>query len=297
MTTAIVAFERDAAIAERVARALRDAGRSVAVRTDGAESLKTAIETDDAVLAIMAAGIVVRTISPALDGKWDDPAVVVLDRDARWAVPLVGAHHGGMALARDLTDLGATPVPTTATESTDRPSVEQRADALDATIETPASTVATNVAVLEDALGPVARIDGPRAVLVEENVTVLRRGEGEYVLGTGCRSGVDAATIEAAWRSALDAVDRAFDAVEFVATGTLKADESGLVEAAAAHDLGVATFDRETLARFEGPSESAAQKLDWPGIAEASAIAGGREHELLVEKRAYDGAVTVAIGR
>jgi len=297
MKTAIVAFERDTALAERVAETVREDGREVTVRTDGVESLRTAIADDDAVVALFAAGIVVRTIAPALDGKWDDPCVVVLDRDTRWAIPLVGAHHGGMALARALSGLGATPVPTTATESIDRPSVEQRADALDASIATPDSTVATNVAVLDESLGPVARIDGPRALLVDDSVTVLRRGDGDIVLGTGCRSGVDAATIDAAWTAALDAVDRAFDAVEFVATGRLKADESGLFEAAANRDLGVAVFDRETLVRFAGPSDSAAENLGWPGIAEASAIAGGREHALCAEKRAFDSAVTVAIGR
>ncbi|MFB6163241.1 MAG: cobalt-precorrin 5A hydrolase [Halococcoides sp.] len=297
MTTAIVAFERDAAIADRVADALRDDGRSVMVQTDGVESLEVAIDTADAIVAIMAAGIVVRTIGPALDGKWSDPAVVVVDRECEWAIPLVGAHHGGLPLARALAPIGATPVPTTATEATDRPSVEQRADALDAEIATPDATVATNVAILEDELGPVARIDGPRVVLVEDDVAVLRRGEGTLVLGTGCRAGVDAATVEAAWQDALDAVDRDFDAVEFVATGALKADETGLHEAAAAHDLGVAAFDRDTLDRFAGPSASAADRLGWPGIAEASAIAGGREHDLLADKRAYDGAVTVAIGR
>ncbi|MEF8757108.1 MAG: cobalamin biosynthesis protein, partial [Halobacteriales archaeon] len=175
----------------------------------------------------------------------------------------------------------------------------------DATVATTGSTVATNLAILKDDLGPVERLEGPRAVLVDEHVTVLRRRESDddgagdrLVLGTGCVSGAAPEQFLTAWGRALDALGRDFEDVQFVATGTLKADEDGLHEAADRHDLAVVTFDGETLREFEGPSSSrAADLIDWPGIAESSAIAGGREHDLILEKRTFDDAVTVAVGR
>ena len=177
--------------------------------------------------------------------------------------------------------------------------MEARADALGATIETPDSTVATNLAVLREELGPVERLEGARAVLVGADVTVFRQSaEADLVLGTGCRSGTDAETCRAAWEAALEAAGRSIEDVQFVATGALKADEPGLREAAAALDLGLIAFEKATLEQFEGPSDSLAPELTgWPGIAEASAIAGGREHELLAEKRRFEEQVTVAIGR
>ncbi|MFB6085519.1 MAG: cobalt-precorrin 5A hydrolase [Halodesulfurarchaeum sp.] len=297
-TIAIVAFERDRDDAADLETALSAPDRTVEV-TPYEDGVFEAVWDRDALVTLMASGIVVRKIAPLLADKWDDPAVVAVDTEFTWAIPLVGGHHGANRLAEELADLGAVPAVTTATEAAGKQAVEGQADALGATIETPDSTVATNMAVLRDELGPVERLDGPRAVLVSEDVTVLRRtGPGELVLGTGCREGTDAETCRLAWLEALEAVGSEIEDVEFVATGEVKADESGLQDAAAALDLGLVAFGKETLEQFAGPSESMAPELiDWPGVAEASAIAGGREHELLAAKQRFEELVTVAIGR
>ncbi|MFT4890981.1 MAG: cobalt-precorrin 5A hydrolase [Halobacteriales archaeon] len=302
-SVAVVTFERNSDVADRVREALVDGYDRVDVFEYVDEVFADHWVEYDCFVAIMASGIAVRKIAPLLSDKWADPAVVVVDEGLTWVIPLVGGHHGANALARDLAaGTDALPAVTTASEVEAKPSVEARAAAIDATVENRDSTVATNLAVLNDDLGPVERLEGPRAVLVDGDVTVLRRrspADGHrIVLGTGCVGGADPDQILRAWERALDALDRDFDDVEFVATGTLKADEEGLHEAAARRDVGVVTFDRETLSEFEGPSSSrAADLIDWPGIAEASAIAGGREHDLLLEKRTYDDAVTVAVGR
>ena len=138
-------------------------------------------------------------------------------------------------------------------------------------------------------------------MLVGDDVTVLKRNgdpEDGVVLGTGSVSGADAEQFDAAWGRALDEADADWGDVEFVATGTRKEDEAGLLEAADARDLGVVSFEKETLEDHEGPTPSRSKELiGWPGISEASAIAGGRDHELLREKKRYDEAVTVAVGR
>lgn len=297
-SVAVIAFDRDAETAAEIANAFLKDGRTVD-HLPYEEGVFESAWNRDVIVALMAGGIVVRKIAPLLDGKWSDPGVVAVDADLTWAIPLVGGHHGANKLATELSTVGAVPTPTTATEATGKQAVENRADSLDASIETPDSTVATNLAILRDELGPVEWLDGPRAVLVTEDVTVLRRSEAaELVLGTGCRADTDAETCQNAWEAALERIDRSIADVEFVATGTLKADEPGLREAAAALDLGLVTFERKTLERFDGPSDSMAPELTgWPGIAEASALAGGRNHELVAEKRQFAEEVTVAIGR
>ena len=297
-SVAVVAFERGLEAAEGIAEALETDRRTVEVVAYD-DGVFERVWDYDGIVALMASGIVVRQIAPLLAGKWTDPAVVAVDAERTWAIPLVGGHHGANRLAAELGSAGPVPAVTTATDAAGERGVEERAAALGATIETPDSTVATNLAVRDGDLGPVERLDGPRAVLVEEDVTVLKRPDAaEVVIGTGCRSGTDADTCRQAWLDALAATDRDPSDVEFVATGTLKADEPGLQEAAASLDLGVVAFERETLERFEGPSPSRARELlDWPGIAEASAIAGGRNHELLAEKRTVEDSVTVAVGR
>jgi len=73
----------------------------------------------DALVYVAPVGLVVRAIAPCLEHKTRDPAVVVLDVGARWAVSLLGGHEAGAnALAMDVANvLGAEPVISTTTEA------------------------------------------------------------------------------------------------------------------------------------------------------------------------------------
>jgi cobalt-precorrin 5A hydrolase len=296
---AIVSFERKLDTAEEIVEGIGDRYESIEVLEYHGDVFAEHWGEYDCFVGLMASGIAMRKSAPLLDDKWDDPAIVVVDEQLTWAIPITGGHHGANQVADDLASMGAVPATTTASEAAGKQGVEERAKALDAHVVNGDSTVATNLAVLDDELGPVERLDGPRAVLVGDDVTVLERnGDDGVVLGTGSVAGADEAQFLAAWRDALAETDYDLDDVEFVATGARKADEAGLHAAADELGLGVVTFEKETLERFEGPTPSRSKELiGWPGISEASAIAGGREHELLVEKRSHEDAVTVAVGR
>ena len=253
----------------------------------------------DCFIGLMASGIAMRKTAHLLDDKWDDPAICVVDEELTWAIPITGGHHGANQVAQDLATMGAIPAMTTASEAAGKQGVEARAKAMDSHVVNGRSTIKTNLAVLDDNLGPVARLDGPKAVLVGDDVTVLKRNKKEgVVIGTGSVSGASAESFIAAWETALAETDYEFEDVDFVATATRKEDEEGLLEAAEQLDLGVVAFDKETLLAHEGPTPSKSKELiGWPGVSEASAIAGGREQELLVEKISYENEVTVAIGQ
>jgi cobalt-precorrin 5A hydrolase len=253
----------------------------------------------DCFIGLMASGIAMRKTAPLLDDKWDDPAIVIVDEALTWAIPITGGHHGANQVAHDLSKLGAVPAMTTASEAAGKQGVESKAKALDTHVVNGDSTVATNLAVLNDDLGPVARLDGPRVVLVGDDVTVLKRnGPDGVVIGTGTVSGVKKSQVLDAWKVVLADLDLTFGDVDFVATAARKEGEEGLYEAAQAIDTGVVLFEKEVLERFEGPSPSRSKELiGWPGIAEASAIAGGSEHDLAREKERFENAVTVAVGR
>ncbi|QLG47530.1 cobalt-precorrin 5A hydrolase [Natrinema halophilum] len=253
----------------------------------------------DCFIGLMASGIAMRKTAHLLDDKWEDPAICVVDEELTWTIPITGGHHGANQVAQDLATMGAVPAMTTASEAAGKQGVESRAKAMDAHVVNGDSTVKTNLAVLDDDLGPVARLDGPRAVLVGDDVTVLKRNEDDgVVLGTGSVSGASKASFLAAWEEALAQTDYGFEDVEFVATATRKEDEEGLLAAAQELDLGVVAFEKETLLEHEGPSPSKSKELiGWPGISEASSIAGGRNQELILRKLSYENEVTVAIGR
>lgn len=81
----------------------------------------------DALVFIMATGIVVRTIAPLIKSKTSDPAIVVLDQQGKNVISLMSGHLGG---ANELTRkiayaIGANPVITTATDVQNVPAFDE----------------------------------------------------------------------------------------------------------------------------------------------------------------------------
>ena len=295
---AIISFERKLPVARDIEDELADDYDSIDIIEYHGEVFEEHWGAYDCFVGLMASGIAMRKTAGLLDDKWDDPAIVVVDEELTWAIPLTGGHHGANQVAHDLSKMGAVPAMTTASEAAGKQGIESKAKALDAHVVNGDSTVATNLAVLNDDIESVERLDGPRAVLVGDDVTVMKRNDDGVVLGTGTVDGVKKEQVLAAWEATLDDLDLGFSDVEFVATATRKEGEEGLYEAAQEIGAGVVLFEKETLLNHEGPTPSRAKELiGWPGIAEASAIAGGREHELAREKERFEEAVTVAVGR
>ena len=287
---AVISFGRKMDTAEAIREGVGDRYESVDIIEYHGDVFAEYWGEYDCFVGLMASGIAMRKTAHLLDD---------VDEELTWAIPLTGGHHGANQVADDLASMGAVPAMTTASEAAGKQGVEERAKALDTHVVNGDSTVATNLAVLDENLGPVARLDGPTAVVAADDVTVLKRNkEAGVVLGTGSVSGATAEQFLDAWHGALEGTEFGVEDVEFVATGTRKQEEDGLLAAAERLDIGVVAFEKETLAEFEGPSPSRSKELiGWPGIAEASAIAGGRNHDLVCEKERFDEAVTVAVGR
>ncbi len=70
----------------------------------------------DCVVAMMPSGIVIRQICPLLKSKWEDPAVVIVDKSMSYAIPILGGHHGGNEVAKKLEEMGMKAIITTAME-------------------------------------------------------------------------------------------------------------------------------------------------------------------------------------
>ncbi len=133
-----------------------------------------AFEKYSAVVALFATGIVVREIAPLINDKWEDPGIVVMDSNLRFAIPLLGGHHGANELVKKICELGSMPVITTATEVHGKNSVEGIASSLDCEIVNKESTKEVNCAFLEQDV-EVLEIAGPKVVIVGDDVSVLKR--------------------------------------------------------------------------------------------------------------------------
>jgi len=71
-----------------------------------AETVQTAFTQDERLILICATGIAVRTLAPVLLDKYRDPAVLVLDEQGQFVIPLLSGHEGGAnEWGRQISDL------------------------------------------------------------------------------------------------------------------------------------------------------------------------------------------------
>ena len=118
--------------------------------------------SNDAIIPVMAVGIVVRSVAPYVCDKKTDPAVVVVDDIGKYAVSLLSGHlRGANRLTRIVAEeIGATAVVTTATELLGRKSVEEVAEEHNLRIVNSESLTPVNSAIVNDrdvlfaAIGP-----------------------------------------------------------------------------------------------------------------------------------------------
>ncbi|TAG61245.1 MAG: precorrin-3B C(17)-methyltransferase [Oscillatoriales cyanobacterium] len=82
--------------------------------TNFGETLRELFATETPIIAICAAGIIIRTLAPLLSDKRAEPPVLVVAEDGSAVVPLLGGLHGVNDLAREIAAaLGVQPAITT----------------------------------------------------------------------------------------------------------------------------------------------------------------------------------------
>ena len=323
----IVSFtSRGAALAERVQGCLTDAlaeryDRSGGLRkTSLSRFAQQAMVDCDLIIFIGAAGIAVRAVAPYLVGKAFDPAVLVLDENGRFVIPILSGHLGGAnAFARQLAEaLGAQAVITTATDgrgvfAADTWAREQNLLVLDT-----ARILGISAALLrgesvgfrselpvEGRIPPKLETRGsfPAGIAVGMDTRAEPFGCTLHLVpravhvGIGCRRGAGKSTIEAAVRAALEAAGLPWEALCAAATIDRKAQEPGLAEFCAAHGLALAAFSAEELTEVAGEFTASAFVRETVGVdnvCERAAVRSAKGGRLLLAKTARDG-VTAAL--
>lgn len=259
------------------------------------EAFRRAYEDYTTIIAVMSTGIAVRSAAPHLCDKWTDPCLVVVSPDFRYAIPVLGGHHGGNDAAKQLETLGMHPVITTATETRGLPSVESIAKGRGLAIITKDSTRAVNAAILDGDVA-VHLIAPPAIAIAPPGVSVLLKS-GDYIVGVGCRRGAGREEILHALKSAFTEAGITKEEVAAYATAMIKKDEAGLTEAVCELGGTLVCVDDAFIHAEEPPSSSRAEDiLGLPGVAEPAALALSKRKEIIMKKKKYGG-VTVAVIR
>ena len=270
----------------------------------------------DGLVYVGAAGIAVRAIAPHLKSKTTDPAVVVVDECARYAIPILSGHLGGANdLARAIGRVcGAIPVLTTATDVNSVFAVDEWAKRQNCLVLNPEQIKTVSAKLLAggtvtvQSSWPIAG-QPPRNVCQTEDrgadvLLDIHPGTGEKlhlvpriaVLGVGCKKNVSFQTLETALAAFLDRTGVCEQAISAVASIDLKKNEPGLLDLCAAHGWPLKTYPAEQLREVEGqftPSAFVKGVTGVDNVCERSAVlaSGGT---LCQGKTAGDG-ITMAL--
>ncbi len=274
---------------------------------DTAGHLATLFLAGRPIIAIAAAGIIIRCLAPHLGDKRAEPPVIALADDGSHVVPLLGGHRGANRMAAQLAEaLGSTAAITTAGDislgfALDDPPEGWRLEPDSDVKSVAAALLAGDAVALDDAdgLGDWLR-DGPACFDTDalRRIVISHSAEarGDVILrppvlavGIGCERGAAAAEVAALLDQTLDAAGLSPLSIACFASLDLKMDEGALRAVARARGLPFRFFDaarlEEETPRLANPSDAVFRAVGCHGVAEAAALACvGRDGELIVAK-------------
>jgi cobalt-precorrin 5A hydrolase/precorrin-3B C17-methyltransferase len=232
-------------------------------------------------------------------------------------VPLLGGHHGGNRMAREISQaLGAVAAVTTAGDVALGIALDEPPEGW--VLENPENAKAAMMALLQ---GGGAQVDGDEAAKaawladlpvgdavdlictaapwpVTRPTTLIYRPQ-RAMLGVGCSRGCSAAELETLVRAAMETAQIAPKAIRAIVTLDLKADEPAVLQLARTLDLPLRLFSAEELEaetqRLENPSDVVFAEVGCHGVSEAAALAGAGAAGLLTVPKIKSDNATCAI--
>lgn len=283
----------------------------------------------DAIIAIMASGILIRSIAPLVESKISDPAVINIDDNANFVISTLSGHLGGAnKLTHKISDLiGATPVITTSTDVNNKLGIDVIAKDLYLSIDNTKEILFFNKAILEGneitfTVNPNKNFnylfDYLNNNTLEINLSInfsskvpndeihveydkhhLTLIERKIVVGIGCRRGKECEKIYHGLIESIRDLNIDISRINMLASAEIKKDEKGILELSEKLSIPVEFVELDKLKLFESndvlKSEFVKSKFGIWGVCEPSAlIMAGFDSKLIYKKTSYDG-VTISI--
>ena len=196
-------------------------------RTGVHQSIKEAWHQYDALVCVMASGIVIRYIAPLLEGKDKDPAVIVMDSKGHFVISLVSGHLGGAnRLAERLAEyIGGEAVLTTATDVENVPAFDETARKNRLLLNPLKNIKFVSQALLDEK--SVNVVIDPIYTLASESKTVYLRPQ-TLILGAGCKRDMAPEQMLRAFEELINEYHIDAKTIRAVATVDLKAGEPAM---------------------------------------------------------------------
>ena len=283
----------------------------------------------DSIIAIMASGILIRSISHLIESKTTDPAILNIDDNGNFVISMLSGHLGGAnKLTLKIADLiDATPVITTSTDVNKKLGIDVLAKDLYLSINNTKEILHFNKSILDGkkvsfTVNANAKHDYLYDYLnnntLEMDVSIyfssrIKNDEIEaecdnhklilkprkIVFGIGCRRGKTCNEINEAVNNVLNELNIHKSRINMFSSAEIKKDELGLLELSESLDIPINFVDLDRLKLFRSEdvqkSEFVMSKFGIYGVCEPSAlITAGFDSKLIYKKTAFDG-VTVSV--
>ncbi len=284
-------------------------------------------------VVIGAIGAVVRSIAPLIADKSNDPAVLVIDSQARNVVPILGGHKGGCEeFGCDLAqDLGSDFVFTGLSRTENKLAIDsfgqawgwKRQGTDDQWKKLMIKLANQSPIIFDQSSGSDLWKDskgaknifslGNKSDILEKELSIKICSESyqnccwhpaTLWIGIGCERGISLNLLERSISQALDEAGLAKESIAGLATIDIKSDEMALKAFQDSHKTPIRFYKSKELLEVHVPTPSKVvlSEVGTPSVAEAAALlASGENGKLRFSKHVYKskanekGAVTVAI--
>ncbi len=315
MKPAVILFSAaSVSVGEKIAGATGGSVHAIRGRIDTADAqvdsavthIRDLFQAGTPIIAVMAAGALIRILAPVLNDKKNEPPVIAVSENGKSIVPLLGGHHGANDLARLIAGvLGGHSAVTTAGDLRFGIALDEPPQGH--ILANPQNAKSVMTALLN---GEAAHIEGDASWLQQSNVPRSDTGAVRLIvsdkpvkpgaldlvyhpktlaLGIGCERGCDPGDVLVLARSALAKGGFCEQSVAVVVSLDVKADEPAIHHVAAHFRCPARFFEAPVLEaetpRLQNPSEAVFAEVGCHGVAEGAALAAvGQGGELVVAK-------------
>lgn len=284
-------------------------------------------QSKDAMVFVMAVGIVVRKIAPLLRSKLTDPAVIVVGQDGKYVISLLSGHIGG---ANEMTNaiaalLQAESVITTATDLQGQVAFDVVAVKNHLVIENPDQIKTVSSALLS---GECVQLQSDLSVLHADKYSQIVWTESQkttckviisdrlfpeeknakptlylrpvdLVIGVGCKKGISFAHLESCFLFFLQTYGYAISSVKAIATIKRKQEEAAILQLCETYQIPLQIISDEAICNCQYSfevSDFVKRVTGLPAVAESCSYLASECGTVLTGKVKYPG-VTLAACR
>lgn len=283
----------------------------------------------DAIIAIMASGILIRSISHLLESKTTDPAILNIDDNGNFVISMLSGHLGGanQLTSKISTLINATPVITTSTDVNKKLGIDVLAKDLYLSIDNTKEILHFNKSILKGkevfftvnsngnhdylfeylnnntlemdvSIYFSSRINDNEIEAECDNHKIILRPR-KIVFGIGCKRGKSSIEIRKAINKVLNDLNMDISRINMFSSAEIKKDEKGILDLSKELNIPVNFVEIDKLKLFKSDdiqkSDFVMSKFGIPGVCEPSAlITAGYDSKLIYKKTAFDG-VTVSV--